>query len=244
MFVPGYTEPQLREAVASSSNLSETLRRVGLRAAGGNHALLKKWIARWGIDTSHFDPNPARRPPGGRTRIPLERALVEGSDYTRGTLKRRLFEEGIKPRECELCGQGETWRGKRMGLILDHINGVWNDNRLENLRIACPNCAATFDTHCGRKNRLDWRRVCERCGEPFDARTRTQRYCSRECGQRGDRGRPKPGLRRVERPPYARLLAEVAELGWSAVGRRYGVSDNAVRKWMRWYEAEVDERAA
>ena len=90
VFVPGYTEPQLREAVAACANFSETLRRVGLRAAGGNHALLKKWIARWGIDTRHFDADAGRRPPGGRARIPLEQALVEGSDYKRGALKRRL----------------------------------------------------------------------------------------------------------------------------------------------------------
>jgi transposase-like protein len=43
----------------------------------------------------------------------------------------------------------------------------------------------------------------------------------------------------VERPPYARLKREVAAMGWSAVGRRYGVSDNAVRKWVRAYEREV-----
>ena len=38
-----------------------------------------------------------------------------------------------------------------MALILDHINGIGNDHRLENLRIVCPNCAGTLDTHCGRK---------------------------------------------------------------------------------------------
>ena len=47
-----------------------------------------------------------------------------------------------------------------------------------------------------------------------------------------------PGARRVERPPYEQLVAEVAADGWSAVGRRYGVSDNAVRKWVRGYERE------
>ena len=51
-------------------------------------------------------------------------------------------------------------------------------------------------------------------------------------------GLPRPGARRVERPPYEQLVAEVAAEGWSAVGRRYGVSDNAVRKWVRAYERE------
>ncbi len=54
-----------------------------------------------------------------------------------------------------------------MGLILDHINGVRDDNRLENLQIVCPNCAATLDTHCGRKNRLNRERVCARCQATF-----------------------------------------------------------------------------
>jgi hypothetical protein len=45
--------------------------------------------------------------------------------------------------------QGEEWVGKKMSLILDHINGVNNDNRIEN-RIVCPNCNATLDTHCGK----------------------------------------------------------------------------------------------
>jgi transposase-like protein len=40
----------------------------------------------------------------------------------------------------------------------------------------------------------------------------------------------------VARPPYEVLRAEVEALGWSAVGRKYGVSDNAVRKWVRAYE--------
>jgi hypothetical protein len=65
------------------------------------------------------------------------------------------------------------------------------------------------------------------------------RYCSRECATRYPRaGRARPGARRVERPPYEQLAAVVAAMGWSAVGRKYGVSDNAVRKWVRGYERE------
>lgn len=237
MFVPLYTEAELREVVARSSTLAEVLRHFGLRAAGGNFRLLRRWLDTWQISTAHFTGTP---PPRRREAIPLAEVLVRDSTYHRGHLKERLYREGLKDRRCELCGQGEQWQGRVMALILDHINGVSDDNRLENLRIVCPNCAATLETHCGRKNRrplVD--QAWARCGTPFRPRFAHQRYCSRECGSRWDRrGRPIPGARRVERPPYEELVAAVAKDGWSAVGRRYGVSDNAVRKWVRAYERE------
>jgi len=87
--------------------------------------------------------------------------LIENSEYRHtSNLKERLYKEGLKKRECELCGQGEEWRGKKMSLILDHINGTNNDNRIKNLRIACPNCNATLDTHCGKnKNSRGTKRI-------------------------------------------------------------------------------------
>ena len=214
---------------------------------GGSHAVLKKWLAIWEISTHHFDPYAAMREmKANRSRTPLADILTEGSNYPRGHLKRRLFEEGYKERACEMCGQGESWRGRRMGLILDHIDGVSNDNRLENLRILCPNCAATLDTHCGRKNRLPARR-CLRCNEEFQPRDGRQRYCSRECGTRWDRShlrKPRPEIRKVPRPSYDQLKHDLSRMSYVAVGRKYGVSDNAIRKWLRWYEAEGELEAA
>ena len=124
-----------------------------------------------------------------------------------------------------------------MSLILDHVNGIADDNRLENLRIVCPNCAATLDTHCGRKNRLS-ARACERCGATFVPRGGKQRHCSPYCGVRHSnrRRKPKPASRKVERPTYEQLMADVESMSFVAIGRKYGVSDNAVRKWIRWYE--------
>lgn len=57
-------------------------------------------------------------------------------------------------------------------------------------------------------------------------------------------GRPNPGGRKVERPPYERLLEEIEATSYLAVGRKYGVSDNAVRKWVRWYERQREREAA
>jgi hypothetical protein len=233
--VPRYTEAELREVVARAHSLSEVLRHFGLRPAGGNHKHLRRWLDTWGISTEHFTLE-WPQPPRGR--IPLAEILVEHSTYGRGHLKNRLYAEGIKERRCELCGQGEEWRGRPMSLILDHVNGVADDNRLENLRIVCPNCAATLDTHCGRHNRRMEQRACQHCGTQYVVKTRRQRFCSRRCNIDANKARTAFAMRRVERPPYEQLVAEVAATSWSAVGRKYGVSDNAVRKWVRAYERE------
>jgi hypothetical protein len=244
-----FTREQAEEAVAVSRSYSEALRHLRLRAAGGNHRTLKKYVELWGISTVHFDPNWAMRRGNRQARTPLDEILVERSTYSRGHLKDRLYDEGIKQRECELCGQTETWRGRHMALILDHINGVGDDNRLENLRIVCPNCAATFDTHCGRANlRPPVERECARCGDRFRVRYATHRYCSQTCGTRAPRenqGIPQPQRRKVARPSRAVLLGDIGDLGYSATGRKYGVSDNAIRKWLVWYERQAErERAA
>lgn len=213
-----------------------------MRPAGGNHRTLRKYAEQiWLISIDHFEPDGARNDAlRRRSRTPIDEILVERSTFSRSHLKERLFRAGMKQRNCEICGQGELWRGERMSLILDHINGVADDHRLENLRVLCPNCAATLDTHCGRQNRLKREpQACPTCSETFWPAYARQRYCSRACASRRTRAVvARPGTRKVARPPYNHLSREVSVLGYAATGRRYGVSDNAIRKWMRQYEHE------
>src|SRR5207237_10723680 len=65
MFVPRtgprYSEPDARRAVAASTSFTETLRRLGMRPAGGNYATLRRYLQLWSIPTDHFDPDAARR---------------------------------------------------------------------------------------------------------------------------------------------------------------------------------------
>lgn len=105
-----------------------------------------------------------------------------------------------------------------MSLILDHINGIHNDNRIENLQIVCPNCNATLSTHC-RGNREKKKFYCK-CG---NEKSKSGKVC-KECSDKSQR--------KVERPSYEQLIKEIKETNYSAVGRKYGVSDNAIRKWL------------
>lgn len=42
--------------------------------------------------------------------------------------------------------------------------------------------------------------------------------------------------RKVERPSYEQLLQDIENLGYLSTGKKYNVSDNAVRKWIRMYQ--------
>ena len=81
---------------------------------------------------------------------PLETILIENSTYSNlNTLKRRLIAEGVLPACCTRCG-GTEWLGRPIPLELDHINGVHDDHRPENLQLLCPNCHALTPTYRGR----------------------------------------------------------------------------------------------
>ena len=70
--------------------------------------------------------------------------------YSTRNLKERLIKEGILTKICSECGITDEWNNKPITLQLDHINGVRDDHRLENLRLLCPNCHSQTDTYCGR----------------------------------------------------------------------------------------------
>jgi 5-methylcytosine-specific restriction endonuclease McrA len=80
-----------------------------------------------------------------------EDVFVENSTYARHHIKRRIIQKRLVKYECTECGNIGEWNNKPLPLILDHINGVNDDNRIENLRFVCSNCDSQLPTYKNRR---------------------------------------------------------------------------------------------
>lgn len=149
-----WTKEQLKQAAKESKSIRQVIKLLGLIPAGGNYKQIEKFLKLYNISTKHFTGRAWNRGMTGIGvyRIELSKILKKNTDFQSFKLKKRLFTSGLKKQRCELCGWAKLSADGRIPLELDHINGDSRDNRIENLRVLCPNCHSLQPTHRG-KNR-------------------------------------------------------------------------------------------
>ena len=230
-----HNEIELRKTIEDSKTYTECVIKVGLSPrCSGNFQTLKKYIKKYNIDISHFDGGKFQVGNIPKNKEELENLLKRDSYISRTSLKSRLYKEGFKKKECEICGIGEDWfGGSKIVHIIDHINGEPYDNRIENLRIVCPNCNSTLDTH-GVGNRV--KKIYDSEKDEYKSeKTHKKCFCnkvilknSKMCSSCNGKSN-----RKVDRPIYEDLLRLVNEIGNTKAGEKYGVTEACIRKWIK-----------
>ena len=163
-------------------------------------------------------------------RIETKDILVENSTYKDATkLKKRLIKEGIKEYKCEKCGITE-WQGEPISLQIHHINGIHNDNRLENIQILCPNCHSQTDTYSGKNSNNE-------------NTTKYNKSLSRK-HMNIDKWVGLQEKKWICNHPSKDVLCDVfKEIGsFRGVGKLYNVSDNAIKKWFKHYGLPISKK--
>jgi hypothetical protein len=213
------------EAIEGSTSLSEIIRKLGGCGGPGNFRVLYDFAKENNIDLASLMWGNKKNTPKvvKDNRYLSSSYLKEGSTKSQGCLKRFILKNNIIPYVCTFCANPGEWRGSGMVLVLDHINGVNNDNRVYNLRFCCPNCNSQLPTHCGHhKHRLG--RRCRTCGNVF-----LPKGAERRCQKCTEEKAPRDWSVFCQEV-LSRLASGESYL---SIGKSYGVSDNAVRKRLR-----------
>ena len=208
---------RIKEIIPQCINFTEVLEMLSIPRQGNNSNTLKRLLDENNIDYSHFT---GRARVYNNTSTSIKEYLSNSVKITSGKLRIKLLAEGLKENKCEICGITK-WHGKPIVCQLHHIDGNNQNNNLENLQILCPNCHSQTENYCGSANVNKTKYYCKDCGKEIN---KGSVYCT-ICSHKHTR-------KVKDRPSKEKLLQDFKELkSFVKIGAKYGVSDNAIRKW-------------
>lgn len=145
------SDEQFVELLKNSSTISEVLFKLGYSVKGNSwgFAKVKQRMSDLSLDGSIFKGKSPITKYGTLHKVNASDILKPNCKHARSVLRRYVIKNNLIPYRCAICGCVE-WQGRTLSLELDHINGINNDNRIENLRFLCPNCHSQTTTYGSR----------------------------------------------------------------------------------------------
>lgn len=156
----GLTDEQFVRTIKESTNIAEVLFKLGYSINGNSwaYSLVRRRMDDLGLSFTDFKGKSTLKTNISK-KVNPNNLLKKNSKHSRTVLRRYILEHKLIPYKCSICGAVE-WQGKTLSLELDHINGINDDNRLENLRFLCPNCHSQTTTY-GSRNQQRNESKCE-----------------------------------------------------------------------------------
>lgn len=215
-----WTNEELILAVKNSKHITEALQKLNLNCSTYNSNTIKKYIKELNISIEHWKGNLVKTKRNG-FETNIEDVFIENSKFTRSHLKEKIIKYKLLPYKCAECELSDIWNNKQLVLQLDHINGINNDNRINNLRFLCPNCHSQTSTYAGGKikGRKFIIHTCIKCGG--------RRTCTSKSGLCI---KCKSTQDKINWPSTADLLQMINDTNVHQTAKKINVTDAAIYK--------------
>lgn len=223
---------KIQELLDTSHSFCDVLIKLGYEPHNGNHRTLKERISKDGLSLELLSKNRLTKnieAIHSRKKKPDEEVFCINSNASRSALKTRIKRNNLLEYKCSLCGNCGIHNGAALSLQIDHINGISNDSRLENLRLLCPNCHSQTPTFSGKRLKRERKAKCISCLKEICIKSKGKKFCE-ECRKIEAK---KAAIRQIKFLPSKEQLEQMllnAKYNMCEIGRINGVCSNTVKK--------------